>query len=184
MKRCTRCERRKPLRAYYADGRGYHRHVCKACVNEQWHRLGEESKAWIRDHCRRWFRKHQRMLASATDFVSAPPRLTQYYRLQHDTIMAYGGYRCACCGIDEPFFLTIDHVDGHGVQHRRKTGTGCSFYKWLRDKGYPEGFQVLCSNCNSGRHRNGGVCPHKYRASQRAKTRRRKVSRVRAPRRG
>jgi hypothetical protein len=26
--------------------------------------------------------------------------------------------------------------------------------------GYPEGFQVLCMNCNWGRYRNGGVCPH------------------------
>jgi hypothetical protein len=26
---------------------------------------------------------------------------------------------------------------------------------------FPPGFQLLCSNCNHGRARNGGICPHK-----------------------
>jgi hypothetical protein len=30
----------------------------------------------------------------------------------------------------------------------------------LRKNGFPEGFQVLCANCNIGRHINGGICPH------------------------
>jgi hypothetical protein len=25
---------------------------------------------------------------------------------------------------------------------------------------FPAGFQVLCLNCNHGRFRNGGICPH------------------------
>ena len=31
----------------------------------------------------------------------------------------------------------------------------------LRDHGWPkEGLQLLCCNCNQGKARNGGVCPH------------------------
>ena len=33
-------------------------------------------------------------------------------------------------------------------------------YGWLRRNSYPEGFQVLCHNCNLGKKINGGVCPH------------------------
>lgn len=36
-----------------------------------------------------------------------------------------------------------------------------TFLQWLKDNKYPKGFQVLCTNCNTGRHRNGGICPHK-----------------------
>jgi hypothetical protein len=74
---------------------------------------------------------------------------------------AYGG-KCSCCGEAELAFLTIDHIDGNGAEHRReiKNRGGGTFYAWLHSHGYPDGFQVLCANCNLGRHINGGICPH------------------------
>jgi len=77
---------------------------------------------------------------------------------------AYGG-QCACCGISDLIFLNIDHVDGHGAEHRRGTQTGRSggvqLYLWLRRSGWPPGFQVLCWNCNSAKHYGNGTCePH------------------------
>ncbi len=80
--------------------------------------------------------------------------------------MAYGGYRCACCGETEPTFLTIDHLNNGGTRHRRRVGNGCAMLGWLRRRGYPRGFQVLCSNCNHGRYRNGGDCAHKRRKNE------------------
>lgn len=78
---------------------------------------------------------------------------------------AYGGYVCCCCGEDEPMFMTIDHIDNDGAEHRRELGTkigrgGSGFFDWLRRNNFPPGFQVLCRNCNWGKHANGGVCPH------------------------
>lgn len=76
---------------------------------------------------------------------------------------AYGGYKCACCGETEPLFLSIDHIYNDGNE-MRKDGThrrgGTAFYRWIKMTNYPPGFQVLCMNCNTGKHRNGGVCPH------------------------
>lgn len=65
----------------------------------------------------------------------------------------YGGY-CRCCGESRLAFLTIDHVDGSGSQHRSymmRTGSysGESFYRSLLQLGLPPGFQVLCRHCNS-----------------------------------
>lgn len=74
---------------------------------------------------------------------------------------AYGGMRCACCGETEEMFLTLDHINNDGWKHRKQGITGDALYKWLRRNDYPEGFQVLCHNCNTGRYRNGGICPHK-----------------------
>jgi hypothetical protein len=76
---------------------------------------------------------------------------------------AYGGYKCNCCGETEPMFLSIDHVDNNGAEERKSglyAGSGVGFYQWLRKSGFPPGYQVLCMNCNTGKHKNGGVCPH------------------------
>lgn len=74
-----------------------------------------------------------------------------------------GTMRCACCGISYIEFLTIDHIDGGGADHRRSIGkgnlSGGNFYKWLIQQKYPPGYRVLCQNCNFSR---GvfGYCPH------------------------
>lgn len=81
--------------------------------------------------------------------------------LRDAAIRVYGGYRCACCGETEPTFLTLDHVFNDGSAHRKEIGgRGAQIFKWLRDHGYPAGFQVLCFNCNLGKSLNGGICPH------------------------
>ena len=77
---------------------------------------------------------------------------------------AYGGAVCSCVNCPEREnprieFLTIDHIAGGGNQHRKVVGSGSSFYAWLRNNKYPQGYQVLCMNCNWGR-RLTGVCPH------------------------
>lgn len=73
-------------------------------------------------------------------------------------IEAYGG-KCACCGETVIPFLTIDHIANNGAEHRREIGGSSSIYWWLVNQGFPEGFQVLCWNCNAAKHL-VGVCPH------------------------
>lgn len=72
-----------------------------------------------------------------------------------------GMYRCACCGCNEgKIFLDIDHVAGGGSKHK-KLNPNLTLHHWLIKNKLPKGFQVLCSNCNQGKRRNGGICPHK-----------------------
>ena len=82
-------------------------------------------------------------------------------QLKQDVFRAYGGEKCSCCGETEISFLAIDHINGGGEQQRKKIGGGTAFYRWLKRNKYPVGFQVLCHNCNHGKHINGGICPHK-----------------------
>lgn len=80
-------------------------------------------------------------------------------QLKDAAYAAYRGYRCACCGITEPVFLCLDHVNNDGAEHRRKGNyCGLNLYRWLRKHGYPPGFQVLCHNCNFAKQ--FGPCPH------------------------
>ena len=81
--------------------------------------------------------------------------------LKREAFEAYGGIQCNCCGENHVEFLTIDHINGGGNKHRievtgSKTG---SIYRWLKRNMYPEGFQVLCFNCNSAKGL-FGLCPH------------------------
>lgn len=81
---------------------------------------------------------------------------------------AYGGYICKCCGETEPMFLSIDHIENNGAAERRSgvyKGGGNAFYAWLKKQGFPPGYQVLCMNCQVGKHKNKGVCPHRSRCN-------------------
>jgi hypothetical protein len=72
------------------------------------------------------------------------------------------GRSCKCCGETEELFLDIDHMDNDGAEHRKehKLNCGTQFYAWLINNNFPSNFQTLCCNCNRGKFRNGGICPH------------------------
>ncbi len=81
-------------------------------------------------------------------------------RLKEDVYNAYGGYVCACCRETTRVFLTIDHVNNDGNEHRKSVGGGTrNVFCWIRRNNFPPGFQVLCRNCNWAKHLLGR-CPH------------------------
>src|SRR5665213_350395 len=94
------------------------------------------------------------------------------HRNLRDRILAlehYGGLKCSCCLETEFSFLSLEHMDGEGNTHRKelfgnKFIAGHHMYRKLRKLNFPEGFQVLCMNCQVGRRDNGGICPHKRKA--------------------
>ncbi len=87
----------------------------------------------------------------------------EFTRKLKDDILEHYGKECACCGEKHKEFLTIDHINGGGSNHRKelsKWGRGGEpVYSWLKKNGYPAGFRVLCTNCNTAM---GflGKCPH------------------------
>jgi hypothetical protein len=66
---------------------------------------------------------------------------------------------CVCCGEKEVRFLTIDHINNDGKNHRKEIRGQIAV--WLKKNNYPQGFQTLCFNCNCGKSINKGICPHK-----------------------
>ena len=83
----------------------------------------------------------------------------KHHALRLRCLRHYGGDIpvCACCKEAHLEFLAIDHINGGGNQHRRENGE--NLYRWLRKNGFPEGYRVLCHNCNMaiGLY---GKCPH------------------------
>ena len=73
------------------------------------------------------------------------------------------GNTCACCSENDPLTLQIDHINNDGAAHRgeKEHLKGAYLCQWLVDNNFPPGFQLLCRNCNFGKYKNKGVCPHK-----------------------
>lgn len=100
----------------------------------------------------------------------------QLQNLKRAAFSAYGS-ACACCGEARVEFLSIDHIDPVSASKPRVTRfgsrngerrtppvrpsnrSGHGLYRWLKKNGYPEGFRVLCMNCNWARGK-FGYCPH------------------------
>lgn len=79
--------------------------------------------------------------------------------LRAEIIEAYGS-KCACCAENNSWFLTIDHINNDGCEHRKQIAGKMSLYKWLKVHGFPKDrFQLLCWNCNCAKAY-FGKCPH------------------------
>lgn len=88
--------------------------------------------------------------------------------LRAEMIAAYGG-RCACCGESNPIFLDLDHIYNDGKADRKIRGNSQRLIVWLQKNEWPrDRYQILCCNCNQGKARNGGICPHKIEVSRAA----------------
>lgn len=77
-------------------------------------------------------------------------------KLRDLVLSKYGGPVCRCCGESNEVFMCIDHVDNDGAVHRRLVG---ATYPWLVKNNFPDGFQVLCFNCNFSKG-HSGECSH------------------------
>ena len=79
-------------------------------------------------------------------------------------VLEHYGNKCVCCGETRNHFLTIDHINNNGAKHRREIsvngdGKNVNINSWLVKNNYPDGFQILCWNCNCAKGFYG-VCPH------------------------
>lgn len=75
--------------------------------------------------------------------------LREYRRLLKLEILNYysnNTMSCKFCGFSDIRALTIDHIHGGGSKHNKEIGG--NLYRWLKKNNFPDGFQVLCGNCN------------------------------------
>lgn len=161
---CKECGKDKPPSEFYwkKSGRIY-QHKCKDCVNTRNSEIRrgrfaanphkrEEHNAKTRDRLSSRRRDDPEWRSERNKL-----RRDRINRLKAEVMVIYGGI-CECCGESNLEFLCIDHVNGGGNKHRDEIGKG-NLYQWLKKMGYPEGFRVLCHNCNfsMGAY---GYCPH------------------------
>ena len=67
---------------------------------------------------------------------------------------------CACCGYSDFRFLSLDHIESRkNVPIEEKKLGGINLWRYLKEKGLPLGYQVLCHNCNIAKG-DRKYCPH------------------------
>lgn len=138
-KRCTRCNQLLPISKFNKAKLGKYgvRSWCKHCNDEY-------TKQWRKDNPQSAFKsRHQYKINALTHYGGNPPI-------------------CMCCGEEHIEFLTIDHILGGGTEHRREINRK-TIYHWLYTNNYPEGYRVLCMNCNLA-YGVYGYCPHQTKS--------------------
>jgi hypothetical protein len=123
---------------------------CKSCQHKRYEKISKlpETIARNRRNNLKWNKVNKKW---KTAYEAERTRRMKQRCIQH-----YGG-ECACCQENRYEFLSLDHKNGGGNQHR-KTIT-IKIERWLIKNNFPDGFQVLCHNCNMsiGLY---GYCPH------------------------
>jgi hypothetical protein len=120
-----------------------------------------ETKMRLRKNCRKYYRTHlEDMRKRSRDYQRTHKEEKRAYLETHrdsekerhrkqwtylkKLVFDNYGYICVGCGETDFPVLTIDHINGGGNKHRKEVG---SLYRWLIKNNFPEGFRVLCRNC-------------------------------------
>lgn len=146
-------------------------HYCVDCRREKHYE-------WRKKNPERWralsAKSRAKRLSDPAKLAKERARTREYWRdLRQEVITAYGG-KCICCGETERSFLSLDHVNNDGAEHRRALGYGerngigasSATLRWAKKNGYPNTLQVLCVNCNMSKQINNGVCAHRLQTIQ------------------
>jgi len=167
IKSCTKCRQDKSIESFTkdktkADGL---RPSCRECDKSYyWHGGGRERSKSFREQ----YPEKQKVYRDK-GYLKNREKLIRVQGERREKLKvivydAYGGAICACCGETNMGFLSIDHINGITLTERALQMKSGSIYMWLKKHDYPEGYQILCFNCNLGRARNKGICPHKITA--------------------
>lgn len=154
-KKCSKCGETKSLNEFHVDKR-YNDGVfcwCKLCT-KGYQRISkakmslEEKTKW-REYNRANYAKYNNRYRES--------KRRRNLELKHQVMEYYSNGKpiCSLCGFSDIRALCIDHINNDGAEHRRRVcgnsrngGGTSSTYFWLRKNGFPDGFQVLCFNCN------------------------------------
>lgn len=155
------------------EKREYHQKYCRE-HREKFRGYGKKFRENNRDRInaekRQWY--HENIISqhkrSREKYIRYKEQSRESHRkrrmLVKKFIVAYytdGKNCCACCGEKELQFMTVDHINHDGAKHRKSVPPG-RFYEWLIKNYLPDGFQILCFNCNCVEAR-GRICPHRLK---------------------
>ena len=157
MKVCSICKNKLDYSQFYKrnntkDGLRYE---CKSCSRKKsltrHNRIKTENQDYlqkIREKSKEWYIKNR---------AKVKQKSKNYHINQRKKCIEYYGSKCACCGEDRYEFLAIDHINGGGRKQKQEGVTKIT--RWLVANNFPEGFRILCHNCNTslGAY---GYCPH------------------------
>jgi len=139
---------------------------CKTCSRErskQWHTTNSDRSrasriAYYYADKERAKKRHDVYRENNRDKCNETAR--KYNKSLRELVLKEYGNKCNCCGEAYAEFLTVDHINNDGAEHRKNLGSKSMLYKWLKKNNFPkDNFQLLCMNCNFSKGMYG-YCPH------------------------
>ena len=134
QKQCCHCKKFKEINQFYKAGKNKIHAACKTC-----HKASMSAS----------YHKHRE--------INLKSQKQYRKKAKKEALEHYGG-KCVCCGEFRYEFLSFDHINGGGRKHS-KSINGMAIGIWLRKNNYPDGFRILCHNCNQALG-HFGYCPH------------------------
>lgn len=146
---CIRCQKPNLTNKYVH---------CEQCLEELRQKDRQKRKTWAEQGLCSCCGKEKENEGKVCESCLESGRQTNK-RLRLVVFEHYGGAYCSCCGEKHIEFLCLDHINGDGGEHRKRDPSATKLYRWVKKNNFPEGFRVLCQNCNSsfGLY---GYCPH------------------------
>ena len=160
---CYKCKRELSLDLFCCnkarkDGRA---DACKECKRQDDKKYQERNKITIRVKQHKNYVRNRKVVIARSSLWARNNKVAHSLKgvkarrkLKLETFSRYcdGDIVCKWCGKEREIdLLTIDHIEGGGNKHRKKeglSGAGYNFYRWLKRNNFPDGYQVLCWNCN------------------------------------
>jgi len=163
MKTCYRCKR-ELLEDQFGKNKskpGGLADECKICKSELCKEYQSRNKDEIKIKKHKYYLENKEQISEKTSQYAKDHRewhnakgAKAKNKLKSEVFAVYscGDPKCKSCNETDIGVLTIDHITGNGSDHRREIfgnskRCGYPFYQWLKRNSYPEGFQVLCYNC-------------------------------------
>jgi len=165
---CNKCKIEKPIETFSRDKttRDGLQRKCKECDAEYSKNHKPERKAYNTEYSKNHKNKKAECDAEYRRINNKEIKIkkAKYYEIYKNKIKANvlkyrrdvrleviihysnGTMQCKYCGEKHIEFLEMDHINGGGRKHAKLTNN--NLYVWLKKNNYPEGYQVLCSNCN------------------------------------
>lgn len=149
---CTRCGKENKYQSYK---------ICKECRRKE---LLVKSKKFIEQGLCRTCGKNPIRDVDSTLCERCHTRLLVNKKKRKEKIwqqiLDHYGAKCACCGETIVEFLTIDHINNDGADHKRVVGRDSyKIRSWIVANNFPDTIQILCYNCNCAKGKLG-YCPH------------------------
>lgn len=146
---CSKCNVVLTEENWSISARRKYDHICKTCENNR---------------LRNWYNKNKKIrhIASLNFYIKNIERERKrrnnvMLKLKKDCMNALGG-KCYDCGTEEIEVLTVEHINGKGLDEYKRLGNGkvghgkSILYRLIRDRKVNlENYLCLCMNCNMKR---------------------------------
>jgi hypothetical protein len=89
------------------------------------------------------------LVKSKPDYLCKICVRNKHIKFRTEVLSAYStSLECALCMESHLEFLALDHINGGGTKDIKQHGGQSSLWCALKRNGYPDGYRVLCHNCN------------------------------------